>query len=109
MQIFRGYWSQKWLEAHIYHVNAFPMRNPKNQEKRQKQQDRWLNNVSSFVMRQCHKLVQSLNVCSSSLVKIHATQSSVVRQLRFGIIEGSYRDEFVHRRARLRLRQRVSW
>jgi hypothetical protein len=56
MQLFRGYWSQQWLDAHISHVNDFPVRNPKDQETRQKQQDRWLNKVSSFVMRQCHKL-----------------------------------------------------
>jgi hypothetical protein len=56
MQIFRGYWSQSWLEAHIAQVHTFPVRNPKDQEQHQKQQDRWMNKVSSFVMRRCHKL-----------------------------------------------------
>jgi hypothetical protein len=56
MTIFRGFWSQKWLDAHIAHVQAVPLRDPKDQETRQKHQDRWLTKVSSFVMRQCHKL-----------------------------------------------------
>jgi hypothetical protein len=38
MQLFRGYWSQQWLAAHILHVNAFPVQTPKDQAQRQKQQ-----------------------------------------------------------------------
>jgi hypothetical protein len=56
MALFRGYWSHKWLDAHLLHVSEVPLRDQKDQERRQKQQDRWLNKVSSFVMRQCHKL-----------------------------------------------------
>jgi hypothetical protein len=56
MTIFRGFWSQKWLDAHIAHVKAVPLRDPKAHNQRQKHQDRWLNQVSSFVMRQCHEL-----------------------------------------------------
>jgi hypothetical protein len=56
MTIFRGFWSQKWLDAHIAHVKAVPLQDPKAHEQRNKHQDRWLNQVSSFVMQQCHKL-----------------------------------------------------
>jgi hypothetical protein len=56
MPIFRGFWSHKWLDAHISHVNSASLRDPKDQEQRSKHQDRWLNKVSSFVMRQCHQL-----------------------------------------------------
>jgi hypothetical protein len=56
MAIFRGYWSHKWLEAHLAHVREVPLRDPKNQAKRNKHQDRWLNTVSRFVMRKCHQL-----------------------------------------------------
>jgi hypothetical protein len=56
MTIFRGFWSRKWLDAHITYVNAVLLRDPKDQEQRTKHQDRWLNKVSSFVMRQCHQL-----------------------------------------------------
>jgi hypothetical protein len=61
MAIFRGFWSQKWLEAHIAHVLAVRLWDQTDQAKRQKHQDRWLNKVSSFVMRQCHKLWQQRN------------------------------------------------
>jgi hypothetical protein len=56
MALFRGYWSRKWLDAHLLHVSEVPLRDPKDQERRQTQQERWRNKVSSFVMRQCHKL-----------------------------------------------------
>jgi hypothetical protein len=56
MPIFLGFWSHKWLHAHISHVNAASLRDPKDQEQRSKNQDRWLKKVSSFVMRQCHQL-----------------------------------------------------
>jgi hypothetical protein len=56
MTIFQGFWSNKWLEAHIAHVAEVPMRDQTDQEKRSKHQDRWLDTVSQFVMRQCHKL-----------------------------------------------------
>jgi hypothetical protein len=56
MTIFRGFWSHKWLDVHIAHVQAVPLRDQQDQEKRQKHQDRWLTTVSRFVMRQCHQL-----------------------------------------------------
>jgi hypothetical protein len=56
MTLFRGFWSQKWLDAHLAYVQAVPLRDPKDQAKRQKHQDRWLTSVSRFVMRKCHLL-----------------------------------------------------
>jgi hypothetical protein len=56
MTIFRGFWSRKWLNAHITYGNAVPLRDPEDQEQRTKHKDRWLNKVSSFIMRQCHQL-----------------------------------------------------
>jgi hypothetical protein len=56
MSLFRGFWSQKWLEAHLADVREHPLRDPKAQATRQKHQDRWLNTVTSFVMRKCHQL-----------------------------------------------------
>jgi hypothetical protein len=50
MALFRGYWSHKWLDAHLLHVSEVPLRDQQDQERWQKQQDRWLNKVSSFVM-----------------------------------------------------------
>jgi hypothetical protein len=56
MSLFRGFWSHKWLlDAHLAHVRAVPLQDPKDQETRQKHQDRWLNTVARFVMRKCHQ------------------------------------------------------
>jgi hypothetical protein len=54
--LFRGFWSSEWQEAHLRSVNGAPLWSPTDQAKRQKTQDRWLSNVNSFVMRQCHNL-----------------------------------------------------
>jgi hypothetical protein len=56
MSLFWGFWSHKWLDAHLAHVRAVPLQDPKDQETRQKHQDRWLNTVTRFVMRKCHQL-----------------------------------------------------
>jgi hypothetical protein len=56
MALFRGFWSHKWLDAHLAHVREVSLRDPTAQEKRSKHQDRWLNTVSRFVMRKCHQL-----------------------------------------------------
>jgi hypothetical protein len=56
MSLFRGFWSNKWLQAYLAHVRAVPLQDPKDQETRQKHQDRWLNTVARFVMRKCHHL-----------------------------------------------------
>jgi hypothetical protein len=56
MSLFRGFWSQKWLDAHIAHLLESPLRDQTDQERRNKHQDWWLNTVAKFVMRQCHKL-----------------------------------------------------
>jgi hypothetical protein len=56
MSLFRGFWSNKWLEAHLVHVSAVPLQDPKDQETHQKHQDRWIKTVARFVMRKCHQL-----------------------------------------------------
>jgi hypothetical protein len=56
MSLFRGFWSHKWLDAHLAHVREVPLRNQTAQENHSKHQDRWLNTVSRFVMRKCHQL-----------------------------------------------------
>jgi hypothetical protein len=61
MALFRGFWSHKWLEAHLAHVAAAPLRDQADQAKRGKHQDRRLHKVSSFIMRQCHKLWKQRN------------------------------------------------
>jgi hypothetical protein len=62
MSIFRGFWSHEWLDAHIAHVRSVLLRDPKDQETRNKHQDRWLNSVSRFVMRKCHQLWKLRNI-----------------------------------------------
>jgi hypothetical protein len=61
MSLFRGFWSHKWLDAHIAHVREVPLRDQAAQESRSKHQDRWLSTVSRFVMRKCHQLWQLRN------------------------------------------------
>jgi hypothetical protein len=56
MLIFQGFWSTKWLDAHQSLVLTSPIRDPKVQETRMKNQDQWLASVARFVMCQAHQL-----------------------------------------------------
>jgi hypothetical protein len=56
MHIFRGFWSNSWLEAHQALLLLRPGRTPNVQAKRLKHQDQWLASVASFVMRQANQL-----------------------------------------------------
>jgi hypothetical protein len=85
MTIFRGFWSNKWLEAHIAHLAEVPMRDQTDQEKKSKHQDRWLNTVSRLVMKQCHKLwIRRNNDCHgvTPAEKAAALRTTAERELK---------------------------
>jgi hypothetical protein len=56
MQIFGGFWSTSWLNAHQALILLHTGRTPVVQTKRVKTQNQWLASVASFVMRQAHQL-----------------------------------------------------
>jgi hypothetical protein len=56
LPLFRGFWSQSWLDTHQTLVTLRPGRTPKEQAKRLKHQDQWLASVVSFILRQTHQL-----------------------------------------------------